>query len=59
MLLKPHQGEQLLRQRAAARLLMESARHVERGVLRVRGAEKGKISRFDLHAGKFLGALMK
>lgn len=59
MLLKPHQGEQLLRQRAAARLLMESARHVERGVLRVRGAEKGKISRFDLCAGKFLGAVMK
>lgn len=59
MLLKPHQGEQLMRQRTAARLLMESARHVERGVLRVRGTEKGKISRFDPHAGKFLGALMK
>lgn len=59
MLLKPHQGEQLMRQRTAARLLMESARHVERGVLRVRGTEKGKISCFDPHAGKFLGALMK
>ena len=40
-------------------MLMEAERRVEHGVLRIRGAEKGKISCIDLCARKFLGALMK